>query len=588
MADKKRDDYNIDAEDAELTEKLREVQADIARYDTQANEAPKKSSSTNDFDIPAEFGVLDGMDSWTQSNSSKTTPKTPKRPPSAETKKQQRRPEKAKTASKAALPPAEKLPPTPQPAETVPTESDAESPKERKARHKRRRAMLITDHIGNVVRVFAIGMAMFGGSIFLLVGSRPTESAEENRMLATFPSFSTDALLDGSYMDDVMTYYEDTVPGRSYFKKLISDIDTYKGLQSEEQVTFIGDVAQIVQETEATEAETEATTAEATTATTENGETGTTATTTTTEVTTTETEPEEEPIEVGDGIILVGDRAINVYGGSYTKGEAYAESLNQYKIDLGADVNVYSLVAPTAVSFYLPDSYASYTASEIDNIDHINEYLDDVIAVDAYHALEAHTSEDIYARTDHHWLPLGAYYAAQAFAEAADVPLADLSDYTEVTMEGYVGSMYTFTKSSVLLDNPEDFIYYVPSNDYTTLYYDTDFTNEREGNLLISLDNVESVSWYLVFMGGDEKIAHISTDVDNDRTLVIVKDSYGNALVPYLTQSFEEIYVTDMRYFDLNAISFMQEVGATDVLFAMNTFSATGSNSSYLETNRTQ
>ena len=94
--------------------------------------------------------------------------------------------------------------------------------------------------------------------------------------------------------------------------------------------------------------------------------------------------------------------------------------------------------------------------------------------------------------------------------------------------------MYTFTKSAVLQENPEDFTYYTPHNQYTTQYYDTNFTNERDGKLLISLDNVEPVSWYLVFMGGDEKITHVKTDVTNKRTLVIVKDSYGNALVPYL------------------------------------------------------
>ena len=99
---------------------------------------------------------------------------------------------------------------------------------------------------------------------------------------------------------------------------------------------------------------------------------------------------------------------------------------------------------------------------------------------------------------------------------------------------------------------------------------------------------MEPVSWYLVFMGGDEKITHVSTDVKNGRTLVIVKDSYGNALVPCLTNSFSDIYVTDMRYLDVNAVSFMKEVGATDVLFAMNTFSATGTNSEYLEENRTK
>jgi hypothetical protein len=86
--------------------------------------------------------------------------------------------------------------------------------------------------------------------------------------------------------------------------------------------------------------------------------------------------------------------------------------------------------------------------------------------------------------------------------------------------------------------------------------------------------------------GGDEQITQVNTSCKNARTLVIFKDSYGNALVPMLTSSFENIYVCDMRYFDLNAISFIQQVGATDVLFAMNTFSATGGNHDYIEQNR--
>ena len=89
-------------------------------------------------------------------------------------------------------------------------------------------------------------------------------------------------------------------------------------------------------------------------------------------------------------------------------------------------------------------------------------------------------------------------------------------------------------------------------------------------------------------MGSDEFIVHVNTDVKNGRTLAIIKDSYGNALVPCLTGSFENIYVIDMRYFNLNAINFLREHGVTDVLFAMNTFSATGGNSKHIEKIRTK
>ena len=281
-------------------------------------------------------------------------------------------------------------------SETAPaanTPEDKESARERKARYKLKRQILITNRVGAVVRIFAIGSIIFGGSIFLLVGNRPTESAEENRKLATPPSFSMDALESGDYIADWMHYYEDTVPGRSNFKHMISKLESYQGLQGEDKVQFYGNIAPVKKDTESEKKDNVTTTAPVAS--------GNSAGVTTT-VTTVTTEPEADPVEIGDGIVLVDKRAISIYGGSFSRGEKYAATLNEYKKQLGDKVNVYSLVAPTAVSFYLPDSYSGYTGSESDNIDHIDENLQNVKAVDAYAALAAHTDEDIYARTDHH------------------------------------------------------------------------------------------------------------------------------------------------------------------------------------------
>ena len=430
-----------------------------------------------------------------------------------------------------------------------------------------------------------IGISLIGSIILLLaavllIAPRSTISYEENRVLAEKPEFSLTAFLDGSYTAGLAEYYNDTVPFRSKLKKTISAMMQWTGIRDEEDTIFFGNVQQVKKK----ETIPTVTTAEAVSGTEETGSTMET----TTVVTTTEDPNEEPPAEIGDGIILDHKRAICVYGGSFSTGQNYAESLNAYQEALGEDVQVYSMVAPTAVSYYLPEEYADYTASETENIDHINHYLQGVKPVDVYAALESHKAEAIYARTDHHWLPLGAYYAAEAFAEVADVPFAPLSDYDTATKTDYVGSMYTYTESAVLLNNPEEFTYYIPKNQYTTTYYSTSFTEPQEGDLLINIDDYAQSMYYLVFMGGDDKITHVETDCKNGRTLVMFKDSYGNALVPCFTQSFENIYVCDIRYFDLNAIDFCQEVGCTDLLFAMNTYSATGSNESYLESNRLQ
>lgn len=429
--------------------------------------------------------------------------------------------------------------------------------------------------------VLAISAVIALCTVFMIFGKRPTVSEEEKRELTKRPTFTVSSYLDGTFTTQFAKFFNDTVPLRSNFKHLIAIFRDHLGIDLDE-AEIIGQVPVQEQRPVATEpattevpATTEAAALDASEALTEA---------VTTEATTTEAPEEDVDGEFANNILIVKDRGITLYGGGYEVGEQYAKTLNQYKEAMGEDVNVYSLVAPTAVSFYLPKKFADMSASETDNIDHINSFLQNVTPIDAYNALLPHKDEAIYSRTDHHWSPLGAYYAADAFATAAGVPFAPLDKYEKVTKEGYVGTLYAFSGSSKLKDHPEDFIYYVPQNDITCTYYDTDMTREREAPLMLNLDNLDPASWYLVFMGGDERITHVSTDCKNGRKLCIIKDSYGNALVPTLTSSFEDIWVVDMRYFQPNIITFMQEREITDVLFAMNTYSATSGNASHLQT----
>ena len=439
------------------------------------------------------------------------------------------------------------------------------------------------------INVIVCALTFMVIAVCLIVLKRPEVSEIENRTLAKWPNFSFADYFSGKYTSEVENYYNDTVPGRETFKNLTASIRDLFGIQSQD-VKIHGTP---VKQDSRPDNENAAVTRPA-----ETGESAeytsaltqpTQARQTTVATTTQEPDPLDDPDiegEISNNILVYKNRGIMLFGGSYSNGKTYAEYVNNFKRDLG--INVYSMVCPTPVSYYLPKKYEDLTASEKDNIDNINEYLDGVIPIDAYGALMEHKSEDIYQRTDHHWSQLGAYYAAMEFAEQADVPFAKLSSYEHIEKEGYVGTLYGYTGDADLKNNPETFSYYKPMNNYSTTYYDTDMSNEREGNLLINIDNVDPVSWYLVFMGTDEAVAHIHTDVGNGRKLAIVKDSYGNALVPCLTGSFEDIYVVDMRYFEVNAVSQFKEWGITDLLFAMNTFSATGSNFECIEQIRTQ
>lgn len=283
----------------------------------------------------------------------------------------------------------------------------------------------------------------------------------------------------------------------------------------------------------------------------------------------------------GTVMVLNDGRGLVLFNGSYSGGQNYAETLNEYKKRLGENVNVFSMVVPTAVSFYLPEKYSYMTASEWDHIENINAYLDGIIKVDAYTELSKHVNEEIYLRTDNHWQSLGAYYAAREFAKTALVDFAELNEdnFEFVSLENYVGTLYGYSdEDEKIKNNPETFTYYKPKTEYTTEYYSHALEYQYTGALMLNADNIPTSSWYMVNMCGDMYSVHVKTSVTNGRRLLIVKDSYGDALPAFLTGSFEDIWVVDMRHFEKSVIELCKNEGITDVLFAMNASSATGVN----------
>ena len=141
--------------------------------------------------------------------------------------------------------------------------------------------------------------------------------------------------------------------------------------------------------------------------------------------------------------------------------------------------------------------------------------------------------------------------------------------------------MYTYSKDVHLYNDPETFTMYISPNAdrITTTYYNTSFGGAYEGDLFVARN---AGAYYCSFLGSDDRIAKIETDVKNGRTLVVFKQSFGNALIPFLTSGFEKIYVCDMRYFNLNAIQFCKDVGATDLLCTDCIMIAAGNGGTYL------
>lgn len=434
----------------------------------------------------------------------------------------------------------------------------------------------------NVCVIIIVISALTFSLVFLKRSSGFSQS--ENRDLYTFPKFSVESYFNGEFTKGITNFFTDTVPSREKLKTLTKDFKSMLGI-SLSNASVAGNVDSNVKHEEFTGTVNTGnvsiyTGGKPSTDGTDTDNLATTPEGTTTKKTENSMTKPEIIDKIENGILVINKgtdevRAMELYGGSFTTGKKFAEVLNSYKKDLGDYVNVYNMCIPMAVAYYLPEEFEDQSASVIDNINNIRSYLSGVADVDAYSALLEHKDEYIYSRTDHHWQPLGAYYAAKVFAETAFVDFADLSTYEKLVKDEFVGTLYGSSGDEELNRNPDTFTYYKPSNEYTTYYYNTDFTGKEQSTLFF--DFATGINTYSVFLGKDNIVTQIDTDVTNGRTLVIYKDSFGNALVPFLTGSFEHIYVCDYRYSDFNAIEFCNQVGATDVLFATSLFTSTSS-----------
>ncbi len=401
---------------------------------------------------------------------------------------------------------------------------------------------------------------------------RSTYSELEKRDLRHFPAFTLDSLLDGSYASAISSWYSDTEPYR--------DTLMYMSMQFRDMLGVRFGDSNIQYVASDTPAEAEAIPEEPDPVAEADTVKGVKAFT----VDTTAGGIDDIAKVASSGIILVGSgenvRALMGFFGTERGGAKYAETVSLYGAAFGRSVNVYCMPIPTSTEYYCPEEASKFTKKQWPVFNSIFSHLTNgVKAVDVYTVLGQHVDEPIYLRTDHHWAPLGAYYAAQKFAEVAGVPFADLSTYEEHVVHRYVGSMYGYSQNVAVKKAPEDFVYYIPTGvEYSTTY--VNYTLDEEFHVTGESKPYQSKYFfsfkdgsgaaYTTFMGGDIKMTKVVTSTHNGRRLLVIKDSFGNAVPGYLFHSFEEIHVADFRYFTKDVVSYVDENRITDILFANN------------------
>ena len=276
-----------------------------------------------------------------------------------------------------------------------------------------------------------------------------------------------------------------------------------------------------------------------------------------------------------NGMIRIDNCAYEVCGYSDSVAETYAQLVSKVADALAGKTKVYSLAIPTSYGVMVPNDIQMQMTGYgnqgqyIENV--IAKYSSNVTPVRCFDNLMRHRNEYLYFRTDHHWNGIGAYYAYEAFCETKGIKPYTMQQREEVQFDNFLGTLYTHTEQDQNL-LPADTVYaYMPMSKSATLTFYDNAGKGTNWSIIADVTNWNSGGKYNTFAGGDNPLTVIQNpEVTDGSVCIVIKESYGNALIPYLVDHYSAIYEIDYRYWTGDLVQYAQEVGADDIIFANN------------------
>jgi hypothetical protein len=409
--------------------------------------------------------------------------------------------------------------------------------------------------VGQLLQIgFFLAFLYTGLVLMLLFGGEKTVSETENRTLAALPKWSSSSLWSGDYFRDMENYAADHVAFRDVWVGASKTIDFWQGITGKDDAVIVASGANNGAESQPPSLEMQVQ-----------------ATAPVPMETNKKQETQQESGRVVGKVLVVGNRAMNLYTYVPAAGKAYADMINQFQqeaaLRFGSQMRVSVLISPSAVEFVHNPALKKLSPSQKDAINATyRQFNRSVITVDALRILSDHSDEDLYFRTDHHWTATGAYYAYAAFMNARDLVPVPLTNYKTVKVTGFLGSLYSSTLNKKLEMDPDTIVLYKP-------YIKHEYIVHYEGSLtmnLLDMNHANKKNKYRIFLSGDRPWAEIHTETDNNRRIAVIKDSFGNAFIPFLLPHFKEIIVIDPRQFKQPLLDFLEKRKVNEVLFINN------------------
>ena len=274
-------------------------------------------------------------------------------------------------------------------------------------------------------------------------------------------------------------------------------------------------------------------------------------------------------------LIRVDNAAYEICGFNMDSVNNYVALVNKATQALKGQTTVYSIPIPTAFGVTLPDDIQAKYPGYVNQGDSTQKLFsllsDSVVKVNAYENIMRHRDEYLYFRTDHHWNGKGAYYAYEAFCDMKGITPYTMTQREELRFDGFYGLHYTVSgKDNNLM--PADTVYaYKPySSSATMVFYDKNGKG-TEWPIINDVTNYDQGGKYGTFAGSDNPLTIFTNpEVTDGSVCVVVKESFGNALMPFLVDHYSTIYEIDYRYWTGDLVAYAKQVGADDLIFANN------------------
>lgn len=394
-----------------------------------------------------------------------------------------------------------------------------------------------------LLSILFLSIIYLGGLLFIIL-PHDKVSVNEKRSLSPFPILTSNNYLTGKYTDSIDFYYSDNFLFRDHLIALSNKLKEKRGIKNldikiytkNEKAGNLIEKNKIENNIKAADT-----------------------------INILNNDNEYQNIK---SVIVYKNRALQMFSGSKKVAASFSKLMGEYKLTF-PDVNVYCMAVPVGGDFYLPNNINKN--NEIKFIDALYASLvNGVIPIRAYESLKPHYKEYLQFNTDHHWTGRAAYYAYEAFCNTIGISQVPMEKLNRKVIKGFLGTLYYYTLSPELKNNKDSVEYFKIPNETKTVYYTKNSNTPVKGNLYA--ESARGGNSYGVFLGGDFPLIKIVSSIKNNKKILVLKDSYGNAFVPYLASHYEEIYVIDYRYYEGGVKNLVKNNNITDILFAHNVF----------------